>query len=52
MEDESNAELGENEGVDGFPTILVYKDGRKVGVYNGNRNEMDIWYYLDKCSRC
>jgi hypothetical protein len=45
-EESVNVELAEREGVDGFPTIAIYKEGRRIGDYNGHRNEGDMIKYL------
>lgn len=32
--------------VEGFPTLLVYRDGVKVSEYNGARNVDEMYQYL------
>jgi len=35
--DALNAEIVEQEQIDGFPTIAVYKNGVRISDYNGDR---------------
>ena len=40
--------LCEGEGVKGFPTLILYKDGKKLGEeYEGSRKLEDIKTFLD-----
>ncbi|XP_066993824.1 thioredoxin domain-containing protein 5 homolog [Anabrus simplex] len=34
--------------VDGFPTLFLYKDGEKVGEYNGSRSLDDLYEFVIK----
>lgn len=40
---EASKELCTQEGVEGYPTMILYKDGEKVEEYNGSR-ELDALY--------
>lgn len=45
---EVNKELCNDEGVDGFPTIFLYKNGKKVEEYNGNRSLDELYEFVNK----
>ena len=34
--------------VDGFPTIFLYKDGKKVSEYNGDRSLNDMENFISR----
>jgi hypothetical protein len=37
--DSINADILEQEQIDGFPTIALYKNGLRLSDYNGDRND-------------
>ena len=37
-------------GVNGFPTLNIYKDGEKVDEFNGKRGLDDLAAFVDKTS--
>lgn len=41
-----NKELCSQQEVNGFPTILIYKDGSKLSEYNGNRSLDDLYEFV------
>lgn len=41
-------ELCSKEDVNGFPTLFVYRDGKKVAEYEGNRNLDDLYDFVKK----
>lgn len=41
-------ELCSQQEVDGFPTIYIYKNGKKVIEYNGNRSLNDLFEFVSK----
>lgn len=43
-----NRELCDGQGVNGFPTLLIYKNGVKVDEYNGNRELADLQTFVQK----
>lgn len=43
-----NKELCSTQEVDGFPTLFIYKNGAKVGEYNGNRSLDDLFDFVTK----
>jgi len=45
---EENKELCNEQGVDGFPTVFLYKDGEKVEEYNGSRSLDDLFEFVSK----
>lgn len=45
--DESK-DLCNEQGVDGFPTIFIYKNGEKVEEYNGSRSLDDLFEFVSK----
>jgi len=44
--DALNAEIVEQEQIDGFPTIAVYKNGIRISDYNGDRTNKSLVEYL------
>jgi hypothetical protein len=36
----------EKENIDGFPTLMLYKEGLKFGEYTGQRTESELAEYL------
>lgn len=44
----TNKQLCDEQEVDGFPTLFVYKDGRKAGEYNGSRTLDDLHEFVSK----
>ncbi|KAK9505131.1 hypothetical protein O3M35_009257 [Rhynocoris fuscipes] len=45
---EYNKELCNEQEVDGFPTLLLYKDGEKIGEYTGTRALEDLYEFVGK----
>lgn len=45
---EDSKELCNEQSVDGFPTIFIYKDGEKIEEYNGSRSLDDLFQYVSK----
>lgn len=45
--DESK-ELCNEQGVDGFPTVFVYKNGKQVEEYTGSRSLEDLYEFVKK----
>ncbi|KAF2901047.1 hypothetical protein ILUMI_05103 [Ignelater luminosus] len=45
---EINKQLCNDEKVDGFPSIYLYKEGRKISEYNGNRSLEDLQDFVMK----
>jgi len=48
--DNKNKELCNAQGVNGFPTLNIYKDGEKVDEFNGKRGLDDLAAFVDKTS--
>lgn len=46
-----NRQLSRREEVEGFPTQILYKNGRRIAEYTGERNKHSILRYLDIKSR-
>ena len=46
VDGEKSPELLKREGIRGYPTIKVYKDGKHVGNYGGNRSKKDFSSYV------
>jgi thioredoxin domain-containing protein 5 len=47
-EENKNRALCDGEGVNGFPTLNIYKDGEKVEEYNGKRDLDALVEFVDK----
>lgn len=45
---DENRELCNEQGVDGFPTIFIYKNGEKLEEYNGSRSLDDLFEFVSK----
>lgn len=45
---EANKDLCNNEEVEGFPTIFLYKDGQKISEYSGSRSLEDLYDFVVK----
>lgn len=45
---EENKDLCNDQGVDGFPTIFLYKNGDKIEEYSGSRSLEDLHTYVSK----
>lgn len=45
---EESKDLCNEQGVDGFPTIFLYKNGEKVEEYNGSRSLDDLFTFVSK----
>merc|ERR1711915_493506 len=46
--DNENRALCDGQGVNGFPTLLIYKNGEKVEEYNDKRSLEDLKSFVDK----
>merc|ERR1719342_840415 len=46
--DNANRELCNSNGVNGFPTLNIYKDGVKVEEYNGKRDLSQLQEFVEK----
>jgi len=46
-DDNANRELCSEHGVNGFPTLNIYKDGEKVDEYSGKRDLEDLAAFID-----
>merc|ERR1711973_341935 len=46
--DNKNKDLCNAQGVNGFPTLNIYKDGEKVEEFNGKRGLDDLAAFVDK----
>lgn len=42
----SSKQLCNEQEVDGFPTLFLYKDGRKLSEYNGSRTLDDLYEFV------
>lgn len=42
----SSKQLCNDQEVDGFPTLFLYKDGQKVSEYNGSRTLDDLYEFV------
>jgi len=47
-EDNANRELCSSHGVNGFPTLNIYKDGEKAEEYNGKRDLEALQAFVEK----
>jgi len=47
-DDNANRELCSTNGVNGFPTLNIYKDGVKADEYSGKRDLTDFVAYIEK----
>jgi len=45
--DNVNRALCDGQGVNGFPTLNIYKDGVKIDEYNGKRDLFDLQEYVE-----
>jgi len=43
-----NRALCDGQGVNGFPTLIVYKEGEKVAEYNGKRDLDSLSEFVEK----
>lgn len=43
---EASKELCNEQEVEGFPSLYLYRDGRKVSEYNGSRNLDDLYDFV------
>ena len=43
---EASKELCNEQEVDGFPTLLLYRDGKKLSEYNGSRSLDDLYEFV------
>ena len=48
--DNKNKDLCNDQGVNGFPTLNIYKDGKKVTEYSGSRKVEDLEAFVKKHS--
>lgn len=45
---EENKDLCNEQGVDGFPTVFLYRRGDKIEEYNGSRSLDDLFEFVSK----
>lgn len=45
---DDNKELCDEQNVDGFPTVFIYRDGKKVEEYDGGRTLDDLYEFVNK----
>lgn len=45
---DENKSLCSKEGVDGYPSLFLYKDGEKISEYNGSRSLDDLYEFVVK----
>jgi thioredoxin domain-containing protein 5 len=43
---EASKQLCDEQEVEGFPTLYLYRDGRKITEYDGSRNLDDLYEYV------
>jgi len=43
-----NKNLCNEEEVEGFPTVFLYKNGKKISEYNGNRSLQDLYEFVNQ----
>lgn len=43
---EGNRDLCNEQEVNGFPTLFIYKDGEKISEYNGGRSLDDLYEFV------
>ena len=43
---EASKQLCNEQEVDGFPTLLLYREGKKVSEYNGSRSLDDLYQFV------
>lgn len=43
---DASKQLCDEQEVDGFPTLYLYKNGRKISEYNGSRNLEDLYDFV------
>jgi len=46
--DNAHRALCDSNGVNGFPTLNIYKNGEKVDEYNGKRDLVDLYEFVEK----
>lgn len=42
--------LCQNENIDGFPTLMIYKNGVRVTEYNGARDLDELYSFVQRYS--
>lgn len=42
--------LCQNENIDGFPTLMIYKNGLRVTEYNGARDLDELYHFVQRYS--
>lgn len=47
-DDNQNRAICDSQGVNGFPTLIVYKDGKKIEEYSGKRDLSALQDFVDK----
>lgn len=47
---DDSKDLCTDENVDGFPTVFIYRNGKKLEEYDGNRSLDDLFEYVTKHS--
>lgn len=45
---DENKQLCTEEEVEGFPTLFLYKDGKKISEYSGSRSLEDLYDFVSK----
>lgn len=45
---EEHPEKAQEHGVDGFPTVLLFKNGKKVATFDGDRTEAGVEKFLSR----
>ncbi|XP_015113214.1 thioredoxin domain-containing protein 5 homolog [Diachasma alloeum] len=45
---DTSKKLCDEQEVDGFPTLFLYKDGEKISEYSGSRTLDDLYEFVDK----
>ncbi|KAJ8984737.1 hypothetical protein NQ317_005002 [Molorchus minor] len=45
---EANKQLCNDEDIEGFPTLFLYRDGKKISEYSGSRSLEDLYDFVNK----
>ncbi|XP_065170247.1 thioredoxin domain-containing protein 5 homolog [Atheta coriaria] len=45
---EDNKELCNEQEVDGFPSVFLFKNGKRISEYNGNRSLEDLYEFVQQ----
>ena len=43
---QDSEELCNQQGVNGYPTIFLFKDGERIEEYSGEHKALSIWQYI------